>query len=107
MRIGVLGKGKRAAAWRLGWDALKAHPYNFVALACVGGSAQTLHMRTREIRFENGLTVLLLEKHGVPMINVFALLKTGGGRSAGRAGWRRYRGILRKGTKGRTAQHLR
>ena len=41
-------------------------------------SAQTLHMPPHEkYVLKNGLTVLLLEKHGVPMINVFALLKTG------------------------------
>src|SRR6202008_3223214 len=40
--------------------------------------AQTLHLPAHEkFVMKNGLTVLLLEKRGVPMVNVFALVKTG------------------------------
>jgi len=57
---------------------------------------------------KNGLTVLLLEKHGVPMINVFALLKTGSAADpTGQSGLASVAaGLLRKGTKGRTAQQF-
>jgi len=57
---------------------------------------------------KNGLTVLLLEKHGVPMINVFALLKTGSAADpSGQSGLASVTaGLLRKGTKGRTAQQF-
>jgi len=56
---------------------------------------------------KNGLTVLLLEKHGVPMINVFALLKTGAAAdpAAERAGFG-YRGLLRKGRRAGPAQQF-
>src|SRR5258708_5504146 len=117
MRIGVCGKGKRAAAWRRGWDALKRTPTTLtrtsttlLLLLVVGSaSAQTLHMPPHEkYVLKNGLTVLLLEKHGVPMINVFALLKTGSAADpAGQSGLASVTaGLLRKGTKGRTAQQF-
>ena len=77
--IGVCGKRTRTVAWRRGWDALKRTPTTLLLLLVVGSaSAQTLHMPPHEkYVLKNGLTVLLLEKHGVPMINVFALVKTG------------------------------
>ncbi len=47
-------------------------------LAVSSTAAQTLHMPPHEkYVLKNGLTVLLLEKHGVPLINVYAIVKTG------------------------------
>ncbi len=117
MRIAMGGKGKRTAAWRRGWDALKRTPTTLkltsttllLALAVGSASAQTLHMPPHEkYVLKNGLTVLLLEKHGVPMINVFALLKTGSAADpTGQSGLASVTaGLLRKGTKGRTAQQF-
>ena len=67
--------------WKLGWEALKRTPTTFaLMLTIVAGTAgaQTLHMPPHEkYVLKNGLTVLLLEKHGVPMINLFAIVKTG------------------------------
>ena len=41
-------------------------------------SAQSIHIPPHEkVIFKNGLTVLLLEKHGVPIVNFAALVKTG------------------------------
>jgi zinc protease len=56
----------------------------------------------------NGLTVLLLEKRGVPMINVFAIVKTGAAADPkGESGLAAVTaGLLRKGTKARTAQQF-
>jgi zinc protease len=72
-------------------------------------AAQTLHMPPHEkYVLRNGLTVLLLEKHGVPMINLFAIVKTGS--TADPAGEDALAsitaGLLRKGTKARTAQQF-
>src|SRR5580704_12053294 len=40
--------------------------------------AQSIHIPPHEkVVFKNGLTVLLLEKHGVPIVNFAALVKTG------------------------------
>ena len=72
-------------------------------------AAQTLRMPPHEkYVLKNGLTVLLLEKHGVPMINVFALVKTGSAADpAGQSGLASITaGLLRKGTKARTAQQF-
>jgi len=72
-------------------------------------SAQTLHLPPHEkYVLKNGLTVLLLEKHGVPLIDIFVLVKTGSaadppgqeGLAAAAAG------LLRKGTAKRTAQQF-
>src|SRR5260370_35754074 len=71
--------------------------------------AQTLHMPPHEkYVLKNGLTVLLLEKHGVPLINLYAIVKTGAaadpvdqdGLASVTAG------LLRKGTKARTPQQF-
>jgi len=58
-----------------------------------------------KIVLKNGLTVLLMEKRGVPLINVFALVKTGAvADPAGQEGLASVTaGLLRKGTKTRTA----
>src|SRR5713226_5198007 len=82
-----------------------------VAVLCLASSvaAQTLHMPPHEKHvLKNGLTVLLLEKHGVPMINVFALLKTGSAADpAGQSGLVSITaGLLRNGTMARTAQQF-
>src|ERR1700736_3910621 len=72
-------------------------------------SAQTLHMPPHEkYILKNGLTVLLLEKHGVPLINVYALVKTGAAADpAGEEGLASVTaGLLRKGTKTRSAQQF-
>src|SRR5260370_40380535 len=110
MRIGVRGKGKRAAAWRRGWDALKRAPTTLLLVLTVSSaSAQTLHMPPHEkYVLKNGLTVLLLEKHGVPMINLYAIVKTGSAADpAGDEGLASITaGLLRKGTKARTAQQF-
>ena len=40
--------------------------------------AQTIHLPSHEkVVFKNGLTVLLLEKHEVPIVNFAAVIKTG------------------------------
>ena len=82
-----------------------------MALMSLGSSiaAQTLHMPAHEkYVLKNGLTVLLLEKRGVPMINVFAIVKTGAAADpSGESGLAAVTaGLLRKGTKARTAQQF-
>jgi zinc protease len=71
--------------------------------------AQTLHLPPHEkFVLKNGLTVLLLEKRGVPLVDMFALVKTGAaadppgqeGLAAATAA------LLRKGTTTRTAQQF-
>jgi zinc protease len=72
-------------------------------------AAQTLHMPPHEkYILKNGLTVLLLEKHGVPLINVYAIIKTGSAADpAGQEGLASATaGLLRKGSKNRTAQQF-
>ena len=71
--------------------------------------AQTLHMPPHDkYILKNGLTVLLLEKHGVPLVNMYALVKTGAAADpAGEEGLASITaGLLRKGTKTRTAQQF-
>jgi zinc protease len=71
--------------------------------------AQTLHLPPHEkIVLKNGLTLLLLEKPGVPMIDVFAIVKTGSASDpAGQSGVASATaGLLRKGTAKRTAQQF-
>jgi zinc protease len=82
-----------------------------VASLCLSSfaSAQTLHIPPHEkYVLKNGLTVLLLEKHGVPLINVYAIVKTGAAADpAGEEGLATITaGLLRKGTKSRTAQQF-
>lgn len=84
---------------------------SFVATLAMGfaASAQTLKLPPHDkVVLKNGLTVLLLEKHGVPMINLFAIVKTGAAADpAGQAGLASVTaGLLRKGAKGRTAQEF-
>jgi len=77
--------------------------------ACVTGRAQSIRLPAHEkVVLKNGLTVLLLEKHGVPMINLFAIVKAGAASDpAGQEGLASATvGLLRKGTKSRTAQQF-
>lgn len=81
----------------------------FLLSICPVVSAQTLHLPPHEkIVLKNGLTVLLMEKHGVPLIDVFALVQTGAASDpAGEAGLASVTAsLLRKGTKTRTAQQF-
>jgi zinc protease len=78
-------------------------------LICPAAPAQSLRLPPHEkFVLKNGLTVLLLEKHGVPLINVFALVKTGAAADpAGEEGLASVTAaLLRKGTKTRTAQQF-
>ena len=82
-----------------------------LALLCVpfAALAQTLHMPPHEkVVLKNGLTLLLLEKHGVPLVNIYALVRTGSaGDPQGQDGLASITaGLLRKGTKTRTAQQF-
>ena len=96
----------------LRWDALKRAPTTFALMLTIFAStaaAQTLHMPPHEkYVLKNRLTVLLLEKHGVPMINLFAIVKTGSAADpVGEEGLASITaGLLRKGTKARTAQQF-
>ena len=72
-------------------------------------SAQSIHIPPHEkVVFKNGLTVLLLEKHGVPIVNFAALVKTGAAadpqEQEGLASITAQ--LLRKGTQKRTAQQF-
>ncbi len=71
--------------------------------------AQSIHMPPHEkVVFKNGLTVLLLEKHGVPIVNFAALVKTGSAADPqGEEGLASITAqLLRKGTQKRTAQQF-
>lgn len=98
--------------WGLGWYALKRALTTVLLMLTIAASsaeAQSLHMPPHEkYVLKNGLTVLLLEKHGVPMINLFAIVKTGSTADpAGEEGLASITaGLLRKGTKARTAQQF-
>jgi len=74
-----------------------------------GVFAQSIHLPPHEkVVFKNGLTVLLLEKHGVPLVNLTALIKTGSAADpAGEDGLASITAeLLRKGTEKRTAQQF-
>jgi zinc protease len=78
-------------------------------LAAVGLRAQTIHLPPHEkVVLKNGLTLLLLEKHGVPLVSLMAILKTGSAAdTAGQEGLASVTvDLLRKGTKKRTAQQF-
>jgi zinc protease len=71
--------------------------------------AQTLRLPTHEkVVLKNGLTLLLMEKHGVPLVSIAAIVQTGASADpAGQEGLASTTaGLLRKGTKGRTAQQF-
>src|ERR1700724_910144 len=88
--------------------------YSFVLMLLVlifpaALSAQSIHIPSHEkVVFKNGLTVLLLEKHGVPIVNFAALVKTGSAADPpGEEGLASITAqLLRKGTQKRTAQQF-
>ncbi|HEY2460353.1 MAG TPA: pitrilysin family protein [Candidatus Acidoferrum sp.] len=93
----------------------KQHSIRFLAAGVVAlliGSAvnaQSLKLPPHEkVVLKNGLTVLLLEKHGVPMVDVSVIVKTGSAADpAGKEGLASVTaGLLRKGSKDRTAQQF-
>jgi predicted Zn-dependent peptidase len=72
-------------------------------------SAQSIHIPPHEkVVFKNGLTVLLLEKHGVPIVNFAVLVKTGAAADPpGEEGLASITAqLLRKGTQKRSAQQF-
>jgi predicted Zn-dependent peptidase len=74
-----------------------------------GAAAQTLKLPPHEkVVLKNGLTVLLMEKHGVPIINVAAIVKAGSvADPAGQEGLASITaGLLRKGTAKRSAKQF-
>src|SRR5258707_11146292 len=84
-----------------------------LSLAWLAGGAtaraQRLQMPAHEkVVLKNGLTVLLLEKHSVPMVSVAGIVKAGGLYDpAGMEGLASTAaGLLRESTKGRTAQKV-
>lgn len=77
--------------------------------APAGLLAQSIHLAPHEkVVLKNGLTVLLLEKRGVPIVNIEAIVKTGSAADpVGQDGLASITaGLLRKGTKNRTAQQF-
>jgi zinc protease len=77
--------------------------------APLGLLAQTIHIPPHEkIVLKNGMTVLLLEKHGVPIVNFEAVIKTGAvADPAGEEGLASSTAaMLRKGAGKRTAQEF-
>jgi zinc protease len=88
---------------RFAWLVLMA------AMAPAAASAQGIHLPPHEkVVLKNGLTVLLLEKHGVPMVSLVAVVKSGATVDpAGKEGLASVTaGLLRKGTKNRSAQQF-
>jgi len=84
-------------------------PVALLLVMCPAVRAQTLRLPPHEkLVLKNGLTVLLVEKRGVPLIDVFALVKTGAAADpGGKAGLASVTAsLLRKGTKTRTAQQF-
>lgn len=78
-------------------------------IVCTTASAQNLHLPPHEkVVLKNGLTVLLLEKRGVPLIDITALVKAGSAadpiRQEGLASVTA--GLLRKGTATRSARQF-
>ena len=93
-------------------SALKKCSFLLILLVLVFPAAlfaQAIHIPPHEkVIFKNGLTVLLLEKHGVPIVNFAALVKTGAAADpAGEEGLASITAqLLRKGTQKRTAQQF-
>ena len=84
-------------------------PVAFLLLLCPAMPGQSLRLPPHEkIVLKNGLTVLLMEKRGVPLIDIFAVVKTGAAADpAGQEGLASVTaGLLRKGTKTKTAQQF-
>ena len=75
------------------------------SFAAQSARAQSIHLPPHERAvLKNGLTVLLLEKHGVPIISFYGVLKAGAAADpVGQEGLAAITaGLLRKGTKTRT-----
>jgi zinc protease len=88
------------------WSLLFVVLAGFAAQAA---RAQSIHMPPHEkVVLKNGLTVLLLEKHGVPIISFYGVLKAGAAADpAGQEGLAAITaGLLRKGTQARSAQQF-
>jgi len=85
--------------------ALRAAFTTVLAVLCAwAASAQTLKLPPHEkIVLKNGMTVLLMEKRGVPMVSVAAIIKAGAvADPAGEDGLASVTaGLLRKGTAAR------
>ncbi len=78
-------------------------------LACSHAAAQSIHIPPHQkFVMKNGLTVLLLEKHGVPIVSFDAIVKTGAAADPqGQEGLAAVTAeLLRKGTKARSAQQF-
>jgi zinc protease len=91
--------------------ATKAMRYLLVAVLTFGlgwsAAAQTLKLPPHEkVVLKNGLTLLLMEKHGVPIVSVAAIVKAGSvADPAGEEGLASVTaGLLRKGTARRSSQ---
>ncbi|MBV8514045.1 MAG: insulinase family protein, partial [Acidobacteria bacterium] len=88
--------------------------FGMLAAAFATGSleplrAESLRMPPHEkVVLKNGLTVLLLIKHGVPLVNISTIVKAGAAADpAGQEGLANITAeLLRKGTKARTAQQF-
>jgi len=94
----------RRISGRLPWFFLCA-----VSLCGETASAQSIHLPPHEkVVLKNGLTVLLLEKHDVPMVSFRAVIKAGSAADpAGQEGLAAVTAaLLRKGTKTRSAQQF-
>ena len=81
------------------------------AMLMAGAAARGQNVKLpphEKVVLPNGLTVLLLEKHSVPMVNITGIVKTGSmADPVGMEGLASTTaGLLRKGTKGRTAQQF-
>jgi len=83
-----------------------------LAILVLGGSAadaQSIHLPPHEkVVLKNGLTLLLLQKRGVPLVDISAIVKTGAAADpVGQDGLASITAaLLRKGTKTRTAQQF-
>jgi predicted Zn-dependent peptidase len=81
----------------------------FALLVAAAVPAQTLKLPPHErVVLKNGLTLLLVEKHGVPIVSFSAIVKSGSASDpAGQHGVASITsGLLRKGTQKRTAQQF-
>jgi len=79
------------------------------SFAVQAARAQSIHLPPHEkVVLKNGLTVLLLEKHGVPIISFYGILKAGAAADPeGQEGLAAITaGLLRKGTESRTTQQF-
>src|SRR5215813_2465660 len=83
--------------------------FSCTLIAAFYADAQTLKLPPHEkIVLKNGLTLLVMEKHGVPIVSFFAIVKAGSAADpAGQDGLAGITaGLLRKGTQKRTAQQF-